>query len=455
MNDFELFINKIDEDNPIKKADFTIESHECMLVYHGTLSKVSEFNQFFVHKINDQNITKLNNSFPGTFTKISEISEYIFEDILLTGNIILYVKDENLLYRIVLKNVLSRNITESTADSTHIYSGKDGFVEELDKNIALIQKRIKNDKLTIEKDTIGNKNPSTINIVYIKGVANKVTISEIKNKIKAINVDTITSTTDITHVFNESSLFPLVAHTSSPSNTVNSLYNGRVAILIDEFPIAIILPINLSYFINIAQEPNPPFYYSIYHKLIIYLMLFISIFFLGIYVAILNYHAENLSLIMISEVKVTARGTTVPLFVEILVILLIFEILKIASAVTISGSLQNIIVIVGGLLIGQNTVSSGFIGSFNLVITTICYFSTFGVTNSQHLITAISIIRIVVLLASILMGMYGLVLTSIVFIIYLFNLKSVNFKYLFPISPFIPKQILRMFIPKLYTKGKK
>ncbi len=173
------------------------------------------------------------------------------------------------------------------------------------------------------------------------------------------------------------------------------------------------------------------------------------------YIAIINYHSNNLSLVIISEIKITARGTTIPLALEIILTLILFDILKMANTKTPSSSIQNVVVIVGGLLIGQNTVNSGFIGAFNLVITAICYLSTFGVTNNQHLITSFSILRLIVLIFSIAIGLYGFLIATLLIIFYLDKLRSIDTPYLAPFSPLIKNDVLLSFLPKETLKKKK
>ena len=114
-----------------------------------------------------------------------------------------------------------------------------------------------------------------------------------------------------------------------------------------------------------------------------------------------------------------------------------------ATSRTPTTSLQTILGTVGGLLIGHNAVNSGFISSFNLVIAALCYVSTYAITNNQRLITAFSLLRILLLISSFIFGLFGFLIVSILIISKLTTSKSLSIDYFSPISPIINKDIQR------------
>lgn len=446
-------LQKLINNANILSINFNISNNPSSIYYHPDLVNLNEFNKHYFQKINDNNLYQLNQSFPGIFTIISESTEENISHILFTGNIIFNINNE-IFYKILLPLVPERTTSESIIDPINVYTSRDGLIENLGKNIALIQRKLKSTNLNIEKLFLGERSNTEINVLYIDDIASKRNVKKALETINKINIASILTVNTITHEFTKNSLFPLVGETGSAEFVANYLLKGKIAILIDQIPVAIILPISIDYFTTSGDETTAPVYYTVYNKIITYILVFLSIFFLGIYVSLINFHSNNLSLLIISEIKVTARGTTIPLSIEILLTLFLFEIIKMTNSKLPSNNMQNVIVIVGGLLIGQNTVNSGFIGAFNLVITAICYLSTYGVTNNQHIIISFSIFRIIILISSILLGMYGFLISTILIMIYLNRLFSLNTPYLAPFSPQNFKELLQSFLPSDALKKK-
>lgn len=448
-------LNSLVNNISVFKNDFKIDNINCSVYFQKNLADINNFNKYFIPYINNNNINNLCEKFPSTFEKITETSIDNFSNLIFTGHIIFLIKETYLLYKISLSNIPERAPSESIIDPTNVYGSRDGLVESIKTNIALIQRKLKINNLKIDQLYVGKRTKTEINIVYITDIASNVNVKEINKRISKLNIASVTSLNTISNAFNKNSIFPLVGESGSAEYIADALLKGKIAILVDQIPVAIILPVTVDYFTTTLESNSSPTYYSIFTNILTYLLVFLSIFFLGMYVAIINYHSNNLSLIIISEIKITARGTTIPLSLEIISTLVLFDILKMSNTKTPSSSIQNVVVIVGGLLIGQNTVNSGFIGAFNLVITAICYLSTFGVTNNQHIIVSFSLLRLIVLISSIALGLYGFLISSILIIFYLGKLKSVNTPYLAPFSPFIVSDVLYSFLPKEAIRKKK
>ena len=152
-------------------------------------------------------------------------------------------------------------------------------------------------------------------------------------------------------------------------------------------------------------------------------------------------------------IKTSLKGNTSPLFFEFILLIFLFDLLRMATCRSPKITLQNVLGTVGGLLIGQNAVNSGFISSFNLVIAAICYISTYAITSNQRLITAFSLIRLLILLSGLLFGLYGVLISSIITINYLANKKSLSIDYLAPLSPLFKFDLTKtIFSNKIFKR---
>jgi len=451
FNEYDELISSMLGNESIKISKLIINDMELEITFHMFLCNIKDFHKYFTSKISIKTYDKLDKIYPGVYYKLSIINNEINAHIM-AGNLLLKANDK--LYIVIIQNLLNRSISDTIIDAFNIYSSRDGLVESIDTNIALIQKRIKSSNIIVNNYRIGRRSKTDVRIMYISDIANIDNVKKVKKILNSIDTDAILNSTDIYNYFSNKSLFPLVLETGSPEIVSNNLYNGKIAILIDQVPIAIMLPISLFSLITFDEGKKSLFFQTIYSRMFTFLMLFLSIFFLGIYAALITYHSKNLSIVMISEIKTSLKGNTIPLYLELFLLIFLFELLRLSTSRTPKISLQNIIGIVGGILIGQNAVNSGFISSFNLVITAICYISAYAVTSNQRLVSAISILRFIIFISGLFFGLYGLIISSILIINYLSGKYSLSTNYLSPINPLYNSDAIKLFFSEKVFKNK-
>ena len=444
LNQREIF-DEIVNNVTINKVAINIGKAKLTLIYHVINGNIQDFYKFYINNICEKNISDLDKIYGGIFKKVAIIDSSIANSIIC-GNVYAIVEEKDIIYEMDLKKLTIRSPQDSIIDPVNMYGARDGFIESLYHNIALIERRVSTSKLIINNMSIGNVTKTNVCVMGISNHCDKSEFKQIIDKLKSINIDSIKSINDISSLFNTNNMFPLISQTGLPSLAADYLTQGRIIILIDNFPMALVLPVTLNDFTSLRENVLAPPYYSSYQRFITILMIFFSTFFLGLYVAIMGYHSQNLSLIVISEIKITSRGATIPLTLEIIIMLIIFEFVKVASYKAPSSNILNIVIVIGGIIIGQNAVNSGFIGAFDIVVTALCFLSTYGVTNNQYLIIVISILRVILIIIGALFGLLGIICAIIGLIVYLYNIHSLNTKYLTPLAPFSFKNFVKKYL---------
>ena len=433
---------------------FEINSLKINICFHRFLADVKQYNKFFIDRINIKNYHKLDIIYPGVYYKIHQIDDDI-NNLITNGNI--FIEINNYLYFVNMQNNFNRSISDSLIEPSNIYGARDGFTESIELNISLIQKRIKCSTFRSIRLVIGRRSQTDINILYIEDICNKNNVNKVIEILNRIDIDALQSIKEITNVFEKNNkystnLFPTVAEIGSPELAATNLYEGRIVILINNFPIAIVLPVNINYFLTLKENNYTPPFITVKYRIIFLILYFLTVFFLGTYAAIINFHTKNVSLIVISEIKSSLQGSTLPIFIEFLFIIFLFDILRLATTKSPNINIQNIIVIVGGILIGQNAVNSGFISAFNLVITAISYISSYALSSNQRFIMSLRILRLIVLISGLLLGILGVIIAAIVATHYISKIKSLDTPYLSPFSPFIKNDFKQSFFSKYITK---
>lgn len=452
-------IKKITTNKDFIYTNIIINDISANICFHKYLADLKQFNKFFVNRINKNNYHILNNIYPGVYYKITLIDQSL-NNLITSGNI--FMEINGYLYYINIQNNINRSISDSNIEPTNIYGSRDGFTEDINTNISLIQKRIKCDTFNYQTLTIGKRSQTSVYVLYISDICNKRNINKTLKILKTIDIDALQSTKEISNEFEKEkniiySIFPTTAEIGSPELAAMNLYEGRIVILINNLPVAIVLPLDITYFLTLKENYFTSPLITLNYRIIFFLLFFLSVFFLGIYAAIITFHTKNVSLIVVSEIKASLRGSTLPLFVEFLFIIFLFDVLRLATSKSPNINIQNIIVIVGGLLIGQNAVNSGFISAFNLVITAISYISCYGLTSNQRFIMSLRFFRIIILLSGLFLGILGVIIVSILATVYASKIKSLDTPFLSPIIPFIKEDfktnILSRYINKIFKRN--
>ena len=177
---------------------------------------------------------------------IVEVNSYnSLIDYIYKGFTILIIN--NKVMGVETKAPLTRSITVSETESS-ITGPKEAFVEDFNKNIGLIRKRIRNNKLYVSKMYIGKQSNTLVGLCYMNNIVNKELVLKIKNMLKSINVDGVIDSGNIRDkLVKKDSFLPVVNSTERPDLVSMALLEGKVAIVVDNSPYVLILP---SFFVD-------------------------------------------------------------------------------------------------------------------------------------------------------------------------------------------------------------
>lgn len=415
--------------------------------FFSSMFNLEEFNKFYLDKIDETNFTHLDTTFPGIFLRLSEFTKSHFSYVLNKGSLILNIDDEEF-YLVNISKIPKRAPTPSELDPVNLLDGHDGFIENIHDNLALIRKRIKSENLIVEKYILGTTSKTDTILIYLEGFKDLPYIKKTKETLSSYNKESLTNINDLNKAFKGASLLPNVFNTSSPDYVVTSLTDGKAVILIDNSPVVSVLPTTLTMFTTIKNEANEPKYYTFFARAFTILFFFLSVFSIGLIIALTNFHPTLFSNLFMANIQITERGTTFPLFIESIIVLFLFEFFRLISSRSPNNYVQNIIIIFSGLFIGQNAISSGIVGESVLLLASISYVSSFAITNNPHLVTSIDLFRLYNLILSYTFGLLGFSIGIITTLLYFGHQKSVGVSLFSPFSPFKLKGIKNFFFPQ-------
>ncbi len=361
-------------------------------------------------------------------------------DIISMGDMALFCSDSTDIFILTFKSFNTRSITEPPTESV-IKGPREGFIEEIKTNISLLRRCINSPKLRVKMLNVGKYKQSHIAVVYINDIAKPELVDTIVSQLEKIDID---GTIDSTYVGSfleprKYSFFNQIGHIEKPDIVTGKLLEGRIAIICDGSPIVLTLPY---IFIETFQD-SYDYYTKSYRasmlRIIRVLSMLLTIYLPGLYVAIEDFHYHLLPLKFITTLLNAVKGIPLTPAMEMITVLILFEVLHQAS-IRMPRHLGVALSVVGAIVLGQTAVSAGILSSPAVLIIAM---SAIGIHCLPDSIDLLSFLRLTFLIIGSILGLYGLILASMVILCYLANLENFGAPYLAPFAPIISPDIIQ------------
>ena len=330
-------------------------------------------------------------------------------------------------------------------DTSKVLRGShDGFVESIMKNAALLRRRIRDSRLTLERVQLDNRSHTDVVLCYMEGEADPELLAEIREKLENMQVGSIAmSQESVAEALSPRQFwnpFPKVRYTERPDVATACIMEGDVVVMVDNSPSALLLPTTL---LRFTEEINdyyfPPLigsYLQIVRMAVLLLTLFVTPVW---YLLVKNPDTlhENLHFLLIQD------EYYVPLILQLLLVELIIDVLKLASLNT-PDVLSNSFSMIGALILGDFAVQARW-----LVPEVLVYMAFVAIANyAQHSYEmgyATKLCRMLLLLLVWLFDLWGLLAgVAAILVIMAVTKPLVGKGYLYPLIPFDGKKLKRL-----------
>lgn len=359
---------------------------------------------------------------------------------LASGFTCIFINDENTIIAVESKASLDRGVSESTSEPL-TKGPKDSFTENNAINLGLIRKRIKDPKLRIDEIIVGRRTNSKVSVIYINDIAKKKNVKQLKKIISNIDIDGVLDTGYIRDFIenDKHTSFPKVISTERADFACQGLLQGKIVIMVENSPYILILPAILNDFIKTSEDYYQSPISSSVSRILRMIAFFITIITPALYIAFMTFNQEMIPDQLFISLANQRSQVPFPTFVEVLIFIIIFEILREADmkAPNASGASMSI---VGALILGDASVSAGIVSPIVIIvvaITSICEL----VFTDMDFINAIRQWRFIFIFSTVLTGIMGIVVASFILIIKLASMEMLDIPYLTPFSPLKIKSI--------------
>ncbi|MCR5753720.1 MAG: spore germination protein, partial [Acetatifactor sp.] len=338
----------------------------------------------------------------------------------------------------------ARSVEEPEKDKV-MRGSKDGFVETLVFNTALIRRRIRDTKLRMEIFTVGRTSKTDVVVSYMEQRVDKKVLLEIEQRIQQIDIDSLTmngeSLAECLYQHKWYNPFPKFKFSERPDAAAAAILEGNIVILVDNSPAAMIVPTSVFDIIEDADDYYFPPITGTYLRLSRFAIDMAAVFFTPTFLLLMQrpeWIPKGLEFIQITD------AINVPILWQFLILEFAIDGMRLASLNTPS-MLSTPLSVVAGIVLGDFTVSSGWFNSEIML-----YMAFVAIANytqsSFELGYALKFMRVLTLVLTGYLGVFGYLLGLLITGLAIVRNKTIaNKSYIYPLIPFDGKQLLRRF----------
>ena len=414
---------------------FFIDKRNVTIFFNEVLTSADMINEFILKRLvclRKKDLNNLENKIPDRnilLIKETDILNYVH------NGYIIIICEKNI-YALEERMNLDRGIAEVKSELS-IKGPKDAFSENFNINLGLIRRRIKTTNLEVYDLFLGRETHTKVGLLYMKNIVDFDILEKVKLKLSTIDIDGIVDSTYLKENLESknNNFFPTIMSTERPDKVSQALLEGKIAAIVDNSPYVLIMP---NFFIDFFHTVDDYYQKPInttFIRIVRLLAFVISIFVPALYIMVTTHNHEFVSLDMLLSLKSQRESVPFSAITEALFMILCFEILR-ESDIRMSSTSGNAVSILGGLILGDAAVSAGIISPIMIIVTSISSIS--GLTfSSIELVSAIRWWRLILIILSAILGIWGILLGALLLLIRLFTIKNFDKNYLTPIFPFI------------------
>jgi spore germination protein KA len=438
------------------------KSFKCFIIYIDGLVDTNSINDFILkalmmgkHEYN-QNANKGICTFVDNCllpqNSVDKVNK--FEDVfsgINMGNCLLFIDTLNIAFNIDVKSYKQRSIDTSNNESV-IKGPQEAFVENFRTNTSLIRRIVNNENLIIENLTVGKLSKTKCGICYIQNIANGDLVSEVKYRISSLDIDSLLSTGQLEQLIEEDHGFgiPQILSTERPDKCTKYLFQGRVVVLVNGNPYAMIMPATAEDFLFSPEDTNLRPIFANFLRSLRVMAAMLTLLLPGIYMAITSFHQEILPTELLFSILAARENVPFPIIFELLLMEFSFELIR-EAGLRVPSPIGSTIGIVGALILGDAAVNASIVSPILIIIVAITGISSYAIPDFSfgfHL----RVFRFIFILLGVTAGFLGIGAGIFVYITLLCSLKSFGVPYTVPMAPSYNSQGNGYFIPPIWKQ---
>ncbi|MBW7454010.1 spore germination protein [Paenibacillus sepulcri] len=342
-------------------------------------------------------------------------------------------------------SVERRQVEEPTSEAV-VNGPREGMVEQLDKNIALIRLRLRTPDLKIEMYQAGTLTKTRFLVGYVDGKVDPSVLAELKKRLEGADKVDALDTNYIREFVEDSVYSPFSQYrvTERPDVAVGSLLEGKIILMADGTTSAMICP---TFFTELFQSAEDYYQRPVISTLIRFLRIaafFIALTLPSLYIALSNFHPELIPTTLLLKILDTREGIPFPAFIEAVIMQFFFELLR-EAGIRLPRPIGSAVSIVGCLIIGEASIRAGIASPIMIIIISLTGMASFSMPQYE-LAIALRILLFPLMVLAFMWGGFGLMIGYILIFLHLATLRTLGKPFFSPIAPMRMMQMLDVFV---------
>jgi spore germination protein len=354
---------------------------------------------------------------------------------VLTGSTALLIDGLSHAFILGTTKLKTRTIEEPVSEAL-VRGPRVGFTESLRDNTSLLRGNGDIENLSLVKFQVGKRSKKDLVVAYINEIVDPELVKEVEKRIKKIDLDNVPESGYVEQLIEDNYLspFPQVQNTERPDRVIAALMEGRVAILLDGTPFALIAPVTFSMMLQSPEDYYERWIPGTFIRFLRYISVVLSLFTPALYIAFISFHPGLIPTKLAISIIGTRSGVPFPALIEALFMELAIEILR-EAGLRLPKPIGPAMGIVGGLIIGEAAVQAGIVSPILVIVVALTAISSFAIPQYSVGIT-LRILRFIAMLCAAILGLYGVVLFFLFMTSHLVKLKSFGVSYMSPAVPY-------------------
>ncbi|MGM0882823.1 MAG: spore germination protein [Bacillota bacterium] len=329
----------------------------------------------------------------------------------------------------------TRNIEEPISEAL-VRGPRVGFNESLTDNAAILRRHGENASLALVSMHIGSRAKKELVIAYMKDIADPNLVEEVRKRMGKIDLDNVPESGYIEQLIEDNYLspFPQVQSTERPDRVISALMEGRVAILLDGTPFALIAPVTFSMLLQSPEDYYERWMAGTLLRLLRFFAALVALLTPAMYISFISFHPGLIPTKLALSIIGSRVGVPFSSLVEALIMEVAIEILR-EAGLRLPKPIGPAMGIVGGLIIGEAAVQAGIVSPILVIVVAVTAISSFAIPQYNAGIS-LRMLRFVAMFCAAAFGLYGVVLFILMLCAHIVKLKSFGVPYASPAVPY-------------------
>lgn len=232
---------------------------------------------------------------------------------MLAGNLILMVDGFEKIIKIGSKGFPARSVSDAQSEKV-LRGSNEGFSESVKTNVALVRKRIRSTGMKVEEIFMGERSDTVLSLLYMEEIAYPQVVEAVKERLNQYEIDGVLDSGILEQLMEENWLspFPQFQTTERPDLAAMEILNGRVVLLSDNSPVALILPTTMNNLMSVSEDRYNRFEIASFQRILRYGAMLLALMLSGVYLAVIGFHTRILPTNLLLSFAEARRGVPFP-----------------------------------------------------------------------------------------------------------------------------------------------